>query len=803
MERNTLTGRDFDSWLVALNDDARIVKTAKALVADPRLRPFLIGGGEGADGAAVNGELWLTTPLAPSHPLGKERISQLLSLLKAPSKFALESAWLLLAAMVYKPPPPLGLAYNPQPSSMAVQSSGSSAGPRISVSRQTQDQHPYEVRVKMVLAGKLTERAQAFLDDTSRHVTSSHGSTSSDDDTDDEHDEEVAPRRAALQFLAAFATADPVALVMGNGRIPSLLLRESTGRDRVARGYGLFALAAVTVHPSLRELMVGSAMLPELKKLLTGMKASRIKKRNPKDSKSVKPFLAAPKPSRAGTPASKPKPVVPKVLVDGKDEQQPTPGLKPSRSSARLEKLSGADPSARSSRRRGSAARVDRLSTGAETGLKESRSNGRLDKLHKSSSSDLLKPARSSSKMDKLSLNNALDSMAAMKKTDDPRWFIYLNCLPRLEALLRDYVSTMESMSQITYTVPSAAHILHVLGILCNISTHDKLAQLLAANSNIISALMKLIRYQKPSSARPSLGLKPGQHRSSTNALHERAQSQQQIRLSTIAVPEPQQIRLSVYGSSEPQQQIRLSTIGAPTSILPNDPSLCVARAAVGYYPTEGGTSGAIEPHELILNAALECVRNLCIDAKSCTNFLRSGGNVILKLLLTSPSGSETQAVSLAILRNLIVQNEECFRSLILCDDDDEVGIGLGGGVDSLSTNLLLEVISGLASSDVAGVQRYSLDILVLAVTKGGEKVKNLLLEEGCLRPLLVIIDTSTDSLNQEVALFCYKELKPDEDDPWVRIRRIWDENDKNQVLNGDELLAMRKARKKKNRKQK
>ncbi|KAI8854548.1 hypothetical protein BC829DRAFT_380233 [Chytridium lagenaria] len=165
---------------------------------------------------------------------------------------------------------------------------------------------------------------------------------------------------------------------------------------------------------------------------------------------------------------------------------------------------------------------------------------------------------------------------------------------------------------------------------------------------------------------------------------------------------------------------------------------------------------------------AFDCLRNLCIDAKSCTTILKTTGPIILRTLLTSPPNLSTPHHISRDPPEPYCSKRHCFASLVMCSTD-------------VPSNLMQEVVSGLSSSDVCGVQRCSLDILSVAIQKGGEKLRTVLMEEGCLRALVVLMDAAVDPVNGDIARRCYKALQETgggEEDTWQRLMKEWEKVD-------------------------
>jgi hypothetical protein len=179
------------------------------------------------------------------------------------------------------------------------------------------------------------------------------------------------------------------------------------------------------------------------------------------------------------------------------------------------------------------------------------------------------------------------------------------------------------------------------------------------------------------------------------------------------------------------------------------------------HLTQNGGTN-------LVKIEAYNCIRNLLIDVPACECANELCVTVILQRLHEAKPFCRKEMVE--ILRNLIIQNEHCFKSIYK------------------DPALLFEVIDSLLSSDPI-LLSASMDILEFFVSLQKENptytldlIYNGLMEtilwklkpQNCTMPKQ-FIDRLITLYNQ---LKVFKEKKMAYADPWVQIQKGWDETD-------------------------
>ncbi|KAJ3109433.1 hypothetical protein HDU97_006678 [Phlyctochytrium planicorne] len=700
-----IAGPEFDRWLLALCDEEKQIKMANSIVADRRLFPQHLPHSD---------QSMFTSPIELSYTLGKDKLSQITLLLRSSNPIVCEAVWTILATTVQAPQDPM--------------------------KRRTTSS---DARIRMVVTSKLPEKAVLLADNGF-------------------HTGDVGPRRAALLFLAAFSTTDPTALVMGSSRMTPMLIREiAVGTDRVVQGLSMAIVWTLTKYGPLRDFLVGGGMLPELKRLfaenllpeakdvaafgvygdivmdatLNALGVLRNVASNVGDDLKAElssmGFISLLVAIICGTDlrtyesaeiAKAMKTYACLTAVEQKSPEEALSNITTFISNLHKFDLTMQDLTFRAIRNtlvfipgenilnahEALRPMVPYLSRrikqddleGASDAFSVLRefSRGPGDEAKPDAKSEKLNPHKKNDGHQKSSSNLSanlpakkdkrlatLSDTKFIKKNEDPRWTVFQFVFTRIQEVLK------------TWTQCPASSLTHILGLLCNLSTQDKLAQHLAADPSVMSTLLEIVK----------------------DTAHSQADKPTQAELKAVA---------------------------------------------------------------------LECIRNLCIDEKACKAFLKIGGDVFLRVLLTSTAGTDNHTVSFAILRNLILQNDSCFTTFVLCNNEVP---------NNLCSNLISEVVSGLSSMDVHGVQRYSLDILSMTLDRGGEKMRQILLDEGCLEALVVLMDTSVDHFNAEVATRCFRLLRASkevDEDPWTRIMKEWKRQEMDDT---DKDLSTAKGKKK------
>ncbi|KAI8616031.1 hypothetical protein BC830DRAFT_1119799 [Chytriomyces sp. MP71] len=265
------------------------------------------------------------------------------------------------------------------------------------------------------------------------------------------------------------------------------------------------------------------------------------------------------------------------------------------------------------------------------------------------------------------------------------------------------------------------------LCLICNLSVHDMTAQQLASQKGFIKAITDIFIESRPRVAR-----KPRTAVSQANLLYSMKKS---TSLGSFA-------RLNGSTSSM-NSTVDVKHLANPTLVVD---CLC-------------------------------CLRNLCIDEASCLEILDRGSRHILRLLTESAANSEAYKVALAVLRNLALQNNACLRRLMFGEDSEEPEKHV-----SDETHFVEEVVVALSTNEPDG-QQCALDIVEKIIMDGGTDAKKALLDAGCLSALLVPM--SSGSVNAEKAVKCFTDLQGFQKqglqhgvDIWSRLQASWKAQD-------------------------
>lgn len=157
---------------------------------------------------------------------------------------------------------------------------------------------------------------------------------------------------------------------------------------------------------------------------------------------------------------------------------------------------------------------------------------------------------------------------------------------------------------------------------------------------------------------------------------------------------------------------------------------------------------------------ALSCFRNLCIDNLACSSILSIGAPKVVRLILAGNNDFRIECMQ--IIRNLLIQSEECFHYLYQTD------------------GLLPEIIESTRSSNFQ-VQQCAIDIINHLISRGKGHILNDLINEGCLKALLIIIEGESEI--KIAATECFKKLQLHQqsqqsalpfNDHWTRIWHEW-----------------------------
>ncbi|KAJ3219388.1 hypothetical protein HDU67_001607 [Dinochytrium kinnereticum] len=713
-----ITGQEFDRWLLTLCDEERQIRTSKAILGDRRLFPT----------QNQSHQFIISSVLEPRYQLVKEKLSQIQVLLRNPSPIVSEAIWTLLVIVVH--------AQTPE-----IRKSSS-----------------FDARIRLVITSKLPEKALLIADNGF-------------------HTGDSGPRRAAFHFLAAFATVDPTALIMGNNRVTPLLIREVTfTADRVVQGWSLFTLLTLSKQGPLRDFLVGAGLLPELKRFFCDgpLEVSSI------SLEDVKLHVQ----------------IVHDITCNG-------------------------------------IGTLKNIAASANDDLRvELSSNGFIDLMLS------IAVGVHSQRVGRREIMKAIQTYATLTSIErkDPSKALQditllIDCLnhsqstPDLEAAISKAVRNTLVHFPGEYMLSCHGTLKSMIPFLCK-----QIEELPLDDAEDAFAILREFsrgpvekEHETREAISRGIGPRLTEHTKSKGPelnLKE-LKTHSQIRKSMVpkdAAPPLKKCddpRWTVFQSFFSYiQKILSSWKACPAPVLHHILSLIcnistndklaqllacnetIMTLLVDLVKRLGVSSAEMDMEDALQTVSLECIRNLCIDDKSCKMLMRLGGNIILRLLLTSAPGSENHTISLAVLRNLILQNDTCFKTLILCNNDLP---------NSLCANLISEVVSGLSSTDTCGVQRYSLDILFMTLMQGGEKLRQILLEESCLQALVVLMDTCENTMNAEIATRCYRILQngSDDEDPWIKIMKEWEQLDKDAEQETGPLSTVKVKGKKRMRKTK
>lgn len=154
-------------------------------------------------------------------------------------------------------------------------------------------------------------------------------------------------------------------------------------------------------------------------------------------------------------------------------------------------------------------------------------------------------------------------------------------------------------------------------------------------------------------------------------------------------------------------------------------------------------------------------LRNLCIDTPSCLLIASMGSPKLFEILFTG--NSDLRRESMAVIRNLLLQNRFCFEEFW------EV------------PGFLDEIIIDLTATNDIRLCRAAIDIVYHYLIKGGPARKKILYEMDFSSALLIPMEEQGEEAGH-IAAKCFRILKDYEksvvQDHWSRIWAEWKEED-------------------------
>ncbi|KAI9352776.1 hypothetical protein BDR26DRAFT_914262 [Obelidium mucronatum] len=329
-------------------------------------------------------------------------------------------------------------------------------------------------------------------------------------------------------------------------------------------------------------------------------------------------------------------------------------------------------------------------------------------------------------------------------KTPDPRTLLF----PLIATPL---YSMLQNPSQWSRKIIHLA-----LGLVCNLSVHDLLAQQVALSPNTIKSIFGIYKESK------------------TRIKNAQLQGRSVTSIGSLNL---------LYGVKKSSHDLLNSE---------NHPNSNRSTAHLGGTPSQNNEKSLAKPTDTeIMLDCLSCLRNLCIDEQSCLEIFNTGSSIFLKLLTENSAYSPIHQISISILRNLMLQNTVCLKRLLFGDFDDAASdLSTSDSILVYSdTGFVDEVVVTLSASSEREAQRCAVDIIDKMIQDAGDLAKQALLDVGCLSALLVPMNDSRPDSNTEKAAKCFTILKAYQDqnmgnqiDIWTRLRNKWNDQDAERV---------------------
>ncbi|KAJ3295260.1 hypothetical protein HDU79_009581 [Rhizoclosmatium sp. JEL0117] len=334
-----------------------------------------------------------------------------------------------------------------------------------------------------------------------------------------------------------------------------------------------------------------------------------------------------------------------------------------------------------------------------------------------------LSKAPNSVDVNKLGKNNA----------PDPRLLVFSHISPQLTRIIQNPTSWSKTIVH------------YALGIICNFSVNDYLSQQIAHIPDAIKSIFRLFQDSR-----------------------QKINSSKSMSRATSTVQVASNMLYSVRNTPK-QSEVQLAT---STS---NQPSLSVTSAVPIITTSSLNEKEGSKPSDTdILLDCLCCFRNLCIDEYACLEILNMASPIFLKMLAENSAHSYTHRVSLSVLRNLVLQNNQCLNRLLYGDDEEVNAYADTGFVD--------EVVVALSAKNEREGQICAIDIVEKMIKDGGDICKKALIDAGCLTALLIPMNDSKPDHHTEKAAQCFTILKEYQDanmiDIWTRLRNEWNSKD-------------------------
>ncbi|KAI8906773.1 armadillo-type protein [Gorgonomyces haynaldii] len=158
-----------------------------------------------------------------------------------------------------------------------------------------------------------------------------------------------------------------------------------------------------------------------------------------------------------------------------------------------------------------------------------------------------------------------------------------------------------------------------------------------------------------------------------------------------------------------------------------------------------------------VRRVALQCLRNLCIDQDACRKILYTAIPKIQQLIHRRDNPFRLETIQ--IVRNLIVQSEQCFQKIYVQD------------------GFLGEIVDCIRSSDTL-IQGCALDIVRFFISCKNNNVMDDLINEGCKNGLLIPMthqnENASCAADYYTKLQAYQRQKMKQESVWDRLGLEW-----------------------------
>ncbi|KAJ3385058.1 hypothetical protein HDU84_002472 [Entophlyctis sp. JEL0112] len=290
---------------------------------------------------------------------------------------------------------------------------------------------------------------------------------------------------------------------------------------------------------------------------------------------------------------------------------------------------------------------------------------------------------------------------------------------------------------------------LYVLKTLVNVSVHDQLAQKIAHNEQIMTALFSLFHMCR------------NHHRTVDGYSCTKKASQ---------------IHASAATLLDWPKSRNAPTINRKTSIKQaND------LAKKEYCDA------------MVVLECLSCFRNLAIDEYACSTLFLKGSPFFQSILDSNLVNSTVHEVALSVLRNLVTQDDNELSRTMKSEDKTRI----------LRKEFIEDVVAVLMTQRNVRSQKCALDIVDRMVRSENEEAKDTLVHSGCLEALSVVMASPGLGKHAQLAADSFRALQLWHqenivgNDTWTRLRGTWETADRAERNRGAGAAARKKNRKK------